>query len=204
MMQSLQDFEGLIFSTAIRYHAGLGMDIDDLQQLLRIKVWKVADKFEPRRVRQRQRTDGRSAHQAYVNMCLQNYLKDLLKERAREGVMVVDGARVKARLEPIDHLLSDDGRERDPRFELRYLSVCAEDVYASVGEEAVTLPSTLTELERCVVGMRMLDYSMVEISRSLDISYESVKAAMAGIREKMADWRPSAEENFRPSVPLAA
>lgn len=203
MMQSLQDFEGLIFSTAIRYHAGLGMDLEDLQQLLRIKVWKVADKFEPGRVRQRQRSDGRSAHQAYVNMCLQNYLKDLLQARDRERVMK-DGK--KARLEPIDHLLSDDGRERDPRFELRYFSVCAEDVYGSVGEEAVALPSTLTELERCVVGMRMLDYSMVEISRSLDITYESVKTAMSSIREKMADWRPSTRREVvaRDELPLAA
>jgi RNA polymerase sigma factor (sigma-70 family) len=174
MMQrgTLADYEGLIFSTSARYAPILDDDAEDIQQILRMKVWRALEVFDPRR--------SALSEENYVFGCVRNQVKDLLKSQSR---------RNDARGGQLDYI---DGKTEVTRagFELEYLSESDELVFASVEEADYPLPSTLSVMERAVVWLLILDFNQTEISRQLGVSRAKVRSAHQSVRDKMADWKP--------------
>lgn len=174
-------YEGLIFSTAARYAPLLDDDLEDVQQILRIKVWNALRAFDPKR--------SRAGVKSYVFSCVRNQVKDLLKSQTR---------RREARNGNVGSVDAFSEAAGEP-FEARYLSVTADEAYALVEDEAVLLPSTLTELEGQVVALLVMDYSTAEIAKHLGVTRSSVTTAHVIVQEKMADWHPG--HGVRAEVP---
>lgn len=176
---NLEDFEGLIFRTTVMLMPYVEEDFDEVQQLLRIKVWKAYEKYDPSR--------SKMTCKAYVFGCMFNYTKDLKKRRRRNLVYIED-------------FRTETGAER---FEGRNLAVDAETVFLAVEDERPVLPNTLTELERRVIGLLMLDYTATEISRTLGVGPKRLRGIRDKIEEKMADWRPCAVREQDPILEAA-
>jgi DNA-directed RNA polymerase specialized sigma24 family protein len=186
---NLEDFEGLIFKTTVLVLPHVEDDFDDVQQLLRIKVWKVLAKYDPAR--------SQMTVKAYVFGCLMNYKKDLKKRRRRGELFIED-------LLP-DHP-SGDGQRHDgsSAFEARHLAVSQDVAFLAVEDETPLLPNTLNDLERRVIGLLMLEYTATEISRTLSIGPKRLRAVRNDIERKMMDWRPSAVHQPAPLDAVAA
>lgn len=163
--ETLRAFEGLVFRTAQMYERRLRVEREDLQQVLRIKVWMAIRAYDPRK--------SRTSLESFVFSCVRNQIKDLVKSRMR---------RVQHGVEYfIDDLFTEDwARER---FEHAYLSVDDE-------AEEVLIPSTLTRDERSMIGLLYVGFSQVEIAEIMEVPRNEVTQRMTSIREKMADWRP--------------
>lgn len=176
---NLEDFEGLVFRTTVRlmpFVEVMETDFSEVQQLLRIKVWKAYESYDPSR--------SKLPLKQYVFGCLVNYTKDLKKQAARvrkNGSVVFIEDFKRRDVESNDH------------FDGRYLAIDADAAYVSVEDEAPMLPNTLTTLELRVIGFLMLDYSMTEIQTSLEIGPKRLRAVRDEIQAKMADWRPTAQ-----------
>jgi len=179
-------FEGLIHSTAARYTAYLDDDIEDIEQVLRVKVWQALRAYDSTRVKGngRPRTVDEEWERVkrFVFSCVRNRVKDLLKQQYR-----LNRARGSGR--PI---YTEDVSSASPeRFEFDYLVVEEEFVFAVVEEDKVQLPSTLTIFEAKVVQLLLLDLNQTETARVLNVPRGRVRTAHAAVKEKMADWHPT-------------
>lgn len=173
MKTELAAYEGLIHCTAERYVGFLDHDLDDIKQVLRVKVWQALTAYDGSRSPQ--------AIERFVFSCMRNRVKDLLKEQDRRN-----DRRQGTQL----YLEDSPGHATQEAFELRYLAQDDELAYAEVEDEPVPLPSTLTELERSVVRLLVLDYAQTEVARELGVSRQRVRTALAAVQEKMGDWAP--------------
>jgi RNA polymerase sigma factor (sigma-70 family) len=178
----LAHYEGLIFTTAARYSAYLDDELEDIQQLLRVKVWKSLGKFDPKR--------SKMDVENWVFSCVRNYVKDLLKSQYRRN-KVRNG-----------HQGYIEDESQASTFEVRYFSETADEVYFCVEDEDIKLPSTLSEDERSVTCLLMLNLNQSEIARVLHVSRDQVRRHHESVKAKMADWRPagSAPAAARPRV----
>lgn len=185
-------FEGLVFSTAARYAPFLDDDADDVQQLLRLAVWKALRHFDPKRARSATtREERKEIKEKYVFSCVRNRVKDILQAQDRRN------AARGGMLQSVDAKL--DG-ELAAAFERDHFSDSDERVFACVDESDFELPSSLSERERQVVQLLTLDFSRVEIARLLSIPERRVRTTLDSVRLKMADWKPGAS----PSLQLAS
>jgi hypothetical protein len=180
--QAIRNYEGLIFSTAIIIaEKGVEIDVDDIRSMLRVKVWRTLLKFDASH-------ESGLARDNFVFGCLCNYKKDLLK-RPRRFESSVEAMRAKyhgafgSRGEAVE-------RDGSNSFDLRYLSVDEDQVYAGVGDD-MPLPSTLTDLERHVVLMMYGDFTMREIDLATGFSRGKREQVVRSIRTKYLDWRPN-------------
>lgn len=172
-------YDGLIFKTAtmllpVAEDLRLGLDLDDLQQLLRIKVWKALAAFRPERARGLSREN-------YVFMCLRDQAKDIAKRKRRAERYLDDIAPAAA-------------PDLNSRFAGRHLSVSAEATFFEV-EDEFRMPNTLNRLEREIVVRLYRDYSQKEIIVELGLGIREMESAVRSIREKLADWRPAASSS---------
>lgn len=167
----LTHYEGLIFATAARYAPILDHDVEDIRQVLRIKVWQALEAYDERR--------GAKGLESFVFSCVKNRVKDLLKEQDRLN------QRRNGSQHYIEDLTDDFGN-----FEGRYLSAECPDMM-ELEERDLGLPSTLTEIEVQVVKLLVLDYRRSEIAVLLGVSRQKVRAAHSAVQTKMADWAPS-------------
>lgn len=172
----LRRYEGLVFSTSRMYEGILRVEMEDLQQVLRLRVWLALEAFDP----------GRSAatEESFVFTCVRNQIKDLMKARRRRDslateVYIEDVA-------PADHAV-EFGGIRD-RFEHKHLSDALDDVHA----DEVLLPATLVRAERHVIALLYVGYSQTEVAGLLNVPPREVWGHMTSIRRKMEDWRPNA------------
>lgn len=191
----LAQYEGLVVSTARRYEsllAKLGYDVEDIAQILRVKVWQAIAAFDEQRVtttvtRCNHVPDCKCSRCRYVFMCIRNRAKDLVKttnrHRATEEFSFIDD---------VAPAINGNGEVRDA-FELRYLSVEEERAFASSLEPPPLIPSTLTAFQRNVLVLRFHDYKPREIAALLDVRRSRVDDATKAIKAKMADWRPTQE-----------
>lgn len=186
----LATYEGLIFATAARYASILDDDIEDIQQCLRIKVWKALAGFDP--ARNRIKTDD--AIRRWVFSCVANGVKDLLKSQSRRD------ARRDGRQLYIEDYTETDAQAH--HFEARYLAEARDDVYFDVEEDGVKLPSTLTSDEKSVVYLLLLDFNQTEISVAMSVTRDQVRRLHGRVQEKMQDWKPGDGSAAR--LPLAA
>lgn len=171
---TLAGYEGLIYTTAkLACERGVEMEMEDVQQLLRIKAWKAIDRFDPTRAR------GLTLDR-YVFMCVFDERKTIEKKKRRYESSLEDEAPAGGNDELTD------------AFHQRYLSVDAASVYADIEDELPVLPVTLSTRQRWVLTLLMRDYRQGEIAEALDISKREVESSVRSLRAKMADWRPSA------------
>lgn len=187
--QELLRYEGLIFKTAQRYVGFVDEDFEDIQQMLRVKAWQALRSFDPSR--------SAMTQDAYVFSCIKNRCKDMVKRVHSET------GKMRASQLFIEDIAPDDpGRRKGEhsgnnvrdKFERRYLCRTHEQTYGEVEDEDVRLPSTLTKVEREVVGLTYLDFKPQEVAKLLGIVRGEVEAALGRVREKMADWSPTASE----------
>lgn len=172
----IQRYEGLIFKTATLYEGRVeGMDLDDLRQVFRIKVWRALQSYDPTRS---SLPEGR-----FVFGCLVNQGKDLLRRKRRGDLYIEDVA-------PANDY---ENGPRD-RFESHYLSLEPEEVFGLIEREETVVPNTLTGVERRVVCLLYADYKKSEIARALEISRHAVETAIDRVQDKMADWAPIVPE----------
>lgn len=199
-MASLRDvdilpYEGLVFVTSQRFSGMTGVEREDLQQILRLKVAQALLSYSAARS---SLPEGR-----YVFSCVRNKVKDLVRdEHARRRRLpcsrcgfeasCLDGCRY-APITSIEEATpqGEDGLARD-RFEHRAgMSVTAEEVFGAADEGTFQLPSTLTKYEADVLLLMVLDFNQTEIAVRLSTSRKRVRATHASIQDKMRDWCPS-------------
>ena len=167
----LAPFEGLIFTTAARYAPILDEDLDDIRQILRLKVWQALTRFDGSR--------STKGVESYVFSCLRNRVKDLLKEQHRLN------ERRKGGPLHIEDLTDDLGR-----FEGRYLAAEDPDVFDLI-EQSVELPSCLDETERALVLVLLEgDFTRAEIALRIGVSRKRVVVIHRAVQEKLADFAP--------------
>lgn len=186
-------FEGLIFATAqiikeTPRTPPVEIDIDDIRQRLRIKVWKGLEGYD------RHRDPGAKkrhpqALERFVYQCVVNEKRDILKQVRRGDQYIEDWVGVPLPGGRVGKLAT----ENNP-FELRYFSQSEEQVFAEVEEEPLQLPSTLTTLERRVVGLLYESYQQTEVRQQLGLSVRAIDSLMRSIRMKLADYKPAASE----------
>lgn len=185
-------YQGLIHATAARYAPIIvDEDYDDIVQILALKVWQARRAFNPARTR--------LPEQSFVFSCVTNRVKDLLKAQSRLNENRGGGPT----------FIEDVDSERRWQFDAQYLQVSEEEAFAEVEDELPPLPSTLTQIERVVVILLVLDYKKSEIVRITGYSRSRVVKAEASVREKMADWSPNArsadpERRGNDRTPVAA
>lgn len=180
-------YEGLIFTTASLYVPLVEEEFDDICQLLRMKVWRALELYDPRR--------SRMSVERYVFMCMKNRCKDLVTKHRRGDVYIEDQRRGKDRQGvaaggTLDH------------FESQYLCADHDQMFGHVDEDVPLVPSTLTPLERRVVVLLYRDRTQAEVVRTLDLRRSEMDRIMRAIRDKMADWRPDIADE--PSYAAAA
>lgn len=170
--RTLAGYEGLIYTTAkLVCERGVEMELEDVQQLLRIKAWKAIDRFNPELGLPLDR---------YVFMCVFDERKTIEKKKRRYESYLEDEAPAGGNDELTDS------------FTQRYLSVDGAAVYAEIEDELPELPITLSTRQRWVLTLLMRDYRQGEIAEALDISKREVESSVRSLRAKMADWRPAA------------
>lgn len=163
-----EDYEGLVYATAALVAPLVQEEFEDIAQLLRVKVWRALEAFDP--------TRSRLPRRRYVFMCVTNQVKDIKNRKRRYDLHI--------------EALGEDGAAHDG-FELRYLAVDAEVVYAEVDDEPLVLPTTLSAQEGQVVILLCEDYKQAEVGRMLHMDKRGMERAMRAIRSKMADWKPT-------------
>lgn len=163
-LPSVEHYEGLIFTHALRILGVVDDDLDDIRQTYRIKAWTALAAYD--------HTRCNTSVDRWVFSCLKNAEKDMLKRRRRSGSEVS--------LEAAD----PGGRQG---------AIDAEVVYAQV-ELVPVLPDTLSGLELRAVVLLYRGYRQTEAARRLGIDSRSMKRTVKSIRVKMADWKPSADE----------
>jgi DNA-directed RNA polymerase specialized sigma24 family protein len=192
----LGSYEGLIFRTAQELRKPLflrregkvsvlppvQMEHEDIEQVLRIKLWRALRAFQPERMRKRGET-RREAEQRYVFMCLTDQGKDLRKRRRVTDLYIEDVA-------PADMDADTAGVQSRDRFEQRYLSSSEEEVYGDVEDPGFTMPATLTQLELEVVVLLAGNWKQAEVARKLSIEKREMEKLMRSVRAKLADWKP--------------
>lgn len=176
-------YEGLVFRTAILYEGRVeGMDLDDLRQTFRIKVWTALQAYDPSRS---SLPEGR-----YVFGCLYNQGKDLLRRKKRRELYIEDIAPERTALTSNEN--STYSNQRD-KFEAKYMALQPEEVYGLIENEDAVVPNTLDHIERRVVCLIYANYNKGEIAKSLGLSRRELGIAFVGIETKMADWSPTSE-----------
>jgi RNA polymerase sigma factor (sigma-70 family) len=183
----LRHYEGLVFRTAQLTCPLVDDDFDDVQQQLRIAVWKALLAWDPgRRVTTRDR---------YVFTCLKNRQKDLIKRR-RRGEVSIEQLTVRE---------TDNGqlKTRDS-FDLEHLAAGPDEVYRQVEEQPPLVPSTLTGPELRVLCLLYADYRHAEVAVELGLTKRDVERTVRQIRVKMADWQPATSAVPAGSYPRTA
>jgi len=146
-------------------------DFEDVQQLLRVKVWRALAAYDPAR--------SRLPVERYVFSCVRNQVKDILKRKRRNEVYIDDFGQL------------DNSRDY---FEAKFLTETQEECYAAVEDEPPLIPKTLSAEERRVVCLLYAGYSAREVAGKLELKSAAVTAHVQNIRIKMSDWRPDEAE----------
>lgn len=168
-------YEGLVRATAARYSNYLDDDVEDIAQELRVKVWYSLQRYDPARATQQL--------DQFVFSCVVNRVKDLLKGQSR----------LNARRNGGQLYVEDCSASNPAAFEAEHFSTGVDTVIEAVVEqENFELPSTVTPDERRVVVLLLLDLKQTEIALVLGVPRSRVRAAHTTVREKLADWTPSA------------
>lgn len=184
----LAEYTGLIKTTARMLEGRVeGMALDDIEQRFTIKVWRALLSFDAKKA-------GALPEKRYVFMCVTSEKVDLLRrvrrdDKSLEGIM---GPALKPGI-------TGNHPSGNQPFEAKYLAVDPERVFGAAEVEPLALPSTLTPVERLLVGLLYVGFKQTELAEELGVQRGVIQAMERSIREKLEDWRPSP----RPAHPLA-
>jgi predicted DNA-binding protein (UPF0251 family) len=166
-------------------------DIDEICAFLREKVWKAIEAFDSSRVRKTSKYTPDEQLERFVNSCVQNGKKDVLKKKRRGWLfiedMVVQGA--------------DDSNKLHDSFENRYLR--EDDTFARFepDPDMPIIPSILNDEEGEVARMLYLEFKVDEIAAELGTTRKGVAQIVESIRVKLA---PAPVHPDAPRLALAA
>lgn len=170
----MRRYEGLVRATARRLAPYVETELDDIEQALRLAVWSGLKAYDA--------TRSTMDESHFVFMVVKNRSKDVIKRRRY----------------PVDsmELVAPSGRESPQRdaFDARYMASSEDDVYGAVGDD-LALPSTLTEDERRMIGLLYCGYGQQEAGAEVGLVGRQAERAMKAIRLKLADWRPTSDED---------
>lgn len=193
----LREYEGLVCATARRLAPHVDYEVEDIEQILWVKVYKALLAYDEVRWANGTRSSttanlSRTRRDKYVNMCVRDQVKDVVRKRRLEESFIED-------LAP-----STDAEGRRPResFDLQYLCSTREENYGAVEEGRPLVPNTLTQLELRIVVLLYRDYKQSEVARKLGMDKREMERHMRSIRAKMEDWRPSVLADH--DLPVAA
>ncbi|GAC1533822.1 MAG: hypothetical protein NVS3B1_28270 [Marmoricola sp.] len=175
----LPDYEGLVFTTATRIVNQVDLDLDDIRQRLRIKVWKALRSYN--------RDKSRSTMERWVFSCVMNEKKDLLKARKDSWAYIEDQAP------------AGEGPD-SPRdsFEHRYMSLSEEEAFRGGAADHLALPDSLDERECKVIVMLYAGRTRAEARSDLALTPKEMERVILSLREKLAAWRPAQHEPLPP------
>lgn len=185
----LRSYEGLVYTTAqmvlvsvrARGIATADDELDDVMQLLRVKVFRALRSFDPAKARRKKGESVDQARDRYVFMCVIDAKKDIAKKKRTLVLMIEDEAPVQ---------LDSDSSPRDG-FDAHYLAQTHDDTYGEVEATLPLIPNTLSELERSVLVLLYRDFTHREIAGRLGVSKGEVSSAVRALRAKLADWKPA-------------
>lgn len=188
--EAILHFEGLVLRTAAQVVAGgVEIEFEDAAQILRLTVWRSVTAFDHARAAgySRRGGHGRSRLERYVFGNLMNARKDMEKRLRRHNASIEE-----YRAEGPDCWTTRLDRPSAPdRFDARYLSASAEEVYAEVERDELALPSTLSDIERRLVTLSMEGWTPAEIELRLGLPRAHRQQLMRSVRDKLADWKPA-------------
>jgi RNA polymerase sigma factor (sigma-70 family) len=198
MRRELADFEGLVFKTASMYERLLGYEREDLQQVLRLRVWIAIEAY-----------DGDRSDQPldkFVFGCVRNQIRDLVKSKTRKdrchacngsGCEVCAG---RGRIVERESYIEDHTAAPNDRFEAAHLS----HIEVHEHDEQVVLPIEVTSYEREVIGLLYVGYRQTEIADLLGCQRRDIERSVRIIRRKLADWHPGNESGEAEVIELEA
>lgn len=184
----LAHYEGLVCRTAQLVALSAEDEVDELQQQLRIKVWRILIAY-------RGPDDCmlvpscRCKRCRFVFSCLTNKVKDLKRNganRRKRGELYIEDVA------PVNH-------HTRVSFEARYLRTDTEQVFGIVEEGDLLIPCTLDDGERRVLVGLYSGRTQAEIAGEFGFSTYKVAELTRSLREKLADWKPTIEAAGRPS-----
>lgn len=185
---AMPHYEGLVIQTARLIVTGkhpfmkdrrpVEESQEDIEQIIRIKVLRALRAFDPDKVKGHaiRTVRGFPRRDQYVNMCVQDQVKDIVKKRRRGELYIEDFS-------------GDQDGTGDDWFEARFLSETAEQAFCEVEDELPDLPDTLTEKERKVMLLMYSEHRQTDIARMLELSKREVEGAVRQIRAKLSVWR---------------
>lgn len=197
--KTLNEYRGLIYKTATLQVGRVEEDFEDIVQILSIKVWRAIELYDPAR----DRGKGQDSYVFSAVTCAVTDLRKRKRHHAAFGGVVVhleDEA-------PAARSADNAGVKSRDKFELENgLVALADDVFFDVEDEPVPLPSTLTQLERAVVALLVVEWTQADAARHLGMTPREMEKVMKSVRRKMADWAPSSPAIAGPhvAVPLVA
>jgi DNA-directed RNA polymerase specialized sigma24 family protein len=180
----LMPFEGLVHATARMFAAQLHREEDDLEQELRVRVWRAVDSFDGKKSPRK----DKEALGRYVYSAIANKIKDYKRDAAREARRRERYGVSFCHIEDTFTLGTEDPCQR---FDELYNYVDREDVYGRVENGPFVLPAGVTELESHVLLLMMLDLNKPQIAIRLTVSRAEVEVCVVALREKFRDWKPS-------------
>ena len=171
-------YEGLVKTTAGKYHAKVQEEYEDMCQALRLKVLEALASYDPARAKQ--------PIKGYVFSCVVNKVKDYIKRRRRDDLYLEDVAESWSGS-------GDGAREKTGttyQFEAQYFMEEEAEVFRAILSQT-PLPADLTDTEETVLLGLYLEFQQKDIAERFDLTTREVAKAVKSIKEKMADWKPS-------------
>ncbi len=176
-MEDLTEFTGLVIKTASMFYKVIGMEREDLEQELWVKVLKSKRAFDPSRSKM-------SVH-SYTYSCIANHIKTLKRDAWRR--------RNRADIQHYEDM---------PNWE-RILS-SAERGHDAHGIPDFNFPDCVTDMETQVAFLLVIGYTQTEAAGLLGVECAFVKVALKSLREKLAYLRPEIDESGEIVVAEAA
>lgn len=189
----LADYEGLVKTTARMFAAQVGREEHDLEQELRIRVWRACESYDPAKAT----TSLRSyVYSAVCNKC-KDFKRDASREKKRRERYEVGFVHTE---DMVFGHSDDEPLAKQDRLEELFHHVEHSAVYGGV-DDRFTLPAGVTERECEVLLLLTLDMTMAEIVVRLGITRGEATGCLASLRLKFADWAPAASpSNSSPPV----
>lgn len=189
----IKDFDGLVRTTARMFASQVKREEHDLEQELRIRVWRAVESFEAGKVR----GSAPGALERYVFSAITNKIKDYKRDAAREAQR---RKRYGIDFVYIEDTFVADGEVAAERFDGLHHFVERETVYGRIEGSGFVLPSTVTESETSVLLLLMMELSKVEIVVRLGVGRVEVDRCIVSLKVKLADWKPTSDS---PAVVIA-
>lgn len=176
----------MVHATARMFAAQVRREEEDLEQELRVRVWRAIVTYDP--------SKSRLTLERYVFQAVTNKVKDFKRDAARENRRREENGLTFLHIEDMRSPLGQDCPRRttvQEVFDGYFNHATHDEVYGRIDEGLFVLPATVTDDEASVLLLLMMDMNRAEIAMRLAIARECVDASVVALRRKFADWKPS-------------